>query len=79
MSELVKRLQARRLNVWEQAKVVADKAAEENRKFDAEEERQWTELNGEITALDERIKSILAGEQRAKEQEDSIRAIEGRR
>jgi len=78
MSELVKRLQARRLSVWEQAKVIADKAADENRKFDAEEERQWIELNGEIGALDERVKSILAGEKRAKEQEDTIREIEGR-
>jgi len=78
MSEIVKRLQARRAQVWEQAKSVAEKAAEENRNMDAEEDRQWTELNGEINALDTRIKSVLVGEQNAKDQEDSIRSLEGR-
>jgi HK97 family phage major capsid protein len=78
MSEVVKRLQERRLRIYNEARALADHAAEENRNFTGEEERQWTELNGEIDAIDQRIKSILAGEKRAKEQEDTIREIEGR-
>lgn len=78
MSENVKRLQARRLNIYNEARALADEAAEANRNFSGEEERQWTELNGEIDALDDRIKSLLKGERNAKEQEESIRAIEGR-
>jgi HK97 family phage major capsid protein len=78
MSDNVKRLQARRLNVYNEARALADAAAEANRNFDGEEERQWNELNGEIDALDNRIKSILAGEKRAQEQEETIRSIEGR-
>lgn len=72
MSELVVRLRDRRLNVWEQAKALADKAAEENRAFDAAEEGQWQALNAEIDALDARIKSTIDGEQRAKDTEESF-------
>ncbi|MEV5538482.1 phage major capsid protein [Saccharopolyspora shandongensis] len=78
MSELVKRLRERRANVWEQAKTLADRAAEENRSFEGEEERQWTALNAELDALDGRIKAVLDGEQRAKETEDQFAALEGR-
>src|SRR5206468_3711920 len=50
MSEVVKRLRERRANVWEQAKGLADRAAEENRQFSGEEEGQWTALNAELDA-----------------------------
>lgn len=78
MSDVVKRLKDRRLSVWEQAKAVAERAADENRNMDAEEERQFLELNGEVDALDARMKAILAGEKRAKETEDKISEVEGR-
>lgn len=72
MSELVTRLRDRRANVWEQAKELADHAAEENRSFAGEEQRQWDEMNAELDALDGRIKSVLEGEQRAKDTEDQF-------
>lgn len=78
MSEVVKRLRERRANVWEQAKGLADRAAEENRQFTGEEEGQWTGLNAELDALDVRIKNVIDGEQRAKDTEDAFAKLEGK-
>jgi HK97 family phage major capsid protein len=77
MSEIVKRLRDRRLQVWEQAKGLAERAAEENRNFTAEEQGQWDALNGEIETLDKRIKSALDTETRAKEAEEVFNRLEG--
>jgi hypothetical protein len=71
MSEVVKRLRERRQQVWEQAKAIADRAADEQRNFSGEEEGQWQQLNAELDALDSRIKNVLDGEQRAKDTEDA--------
>ena len=79
MSDLTNRLRDRRANVWEQAKELADRAAEENRSFSGEEQRQWDEMNSELDALDARIKSVLEGEQRAKETEEQFDRIHGSR
>jgi HK97 family phage major capsid protein len=78
MSEVVKRLRDRRLNVWEQAKDLADRAAEENRAFGAEEQGSWDSLNAELDALDKRIKAVIDGEQRAKDTEDAFAKLEGK-
>lgn len=78
MSEIVKRLQDRRNSVWEQAKKLADLAAEEERSFSGEEERQWRELDSELDALDKRITDILNGEQRAKDAEDQVSRLAGK-
>lgn len=65
--EVVKRLRDRRLNVWEEAKKLADQAAEENRAFSGEEQDSWDRLNSELDALDRRIKNMLDGEKREAE------------
>lgn len=78
MSEMVKQLRDRRQNVWEQAKALADKAADENRAFSGEEENTWQSLNAELDALDARIKSVIEGEQRAKDIEDSFSKLTGK-
>jgi HK97 family phage major capsid protein len=44
----------------------------------AEEDRQYTEMNAEVDALDIRIKNIIAGEQRAKDTEEAFANLEGR-
>lgn len=77
MSEVVKSLQARRLNVWEEAKTLADKASDENRNFSGEEESSWQSLNAELDALDKRIKAVIDGEQRAKDTEDAMSKLRG--
>lgn len=75
---MLKRLRDRRANVWEQAKELADNAAEENRAFSAEEQGTWDALNTELDNLDKRIKSALEGEQRAKEAEEAFNRLEGK-
>lgn len=78
MNDVIKRLRDRRLNVWDQAKAIAERAAEENRALDAEEQKQWEELSAELDALDRRMKAIADAEKRAKETEDKFAEIEGR-
>ena len=79
MSEVAKRLRDRRLNVWEQAKGLADTAAEENRAFSAEEQGTWDALNEELDKLDARIKSVLDTEKRARDADDAFNAVTGRK
>lgn len=78
MSDLAKRLQEQRANRWEQAKEIAERAAEEDRSMTAEEDRQWNELNAEMEALDKRVQAIHAGELRAKSAEDTMAELAGR-
>jgi HK97 family phage major capsid protein len=66
-NEVAKRLRDRRLNVFNQAREIADTAADENRKFTAEEQGTWEALNEEINELDKRIKAVLEQEKRAAE------------
>lgn len=78
MSEIAKRLRDRRQNVWEQAKALADVAAEENRAFSAEEQGTWDSLNEELDKLDTRIKAVLDGEQRSKDADAAMERIAGK-
>lgn len=65
-NEIATRLRDRRLNVWEQAKAIAEKAAEENRSFTPDEQGTWEALQEELDKLDQRIKAVLEQEERAK-------------
>lgn len=76
MSEMVKKLRERRTKVWEDMKSLADKAADENRAFDPGEQGQWDAQNDELDKLDQRIKSALDTEQRAKDAEESFAKLE---
>ena len=78
MSEIVKRLRERRANVWEQAKALADVAADENRAFSAEEQGTWDGLNAELENLDKRIKSALDVEERAKQADEAFERVAGK-
>ncbi|MGV4984521.1 phage major capsid protein [Streptomyces sp. NRAIS4] len=77
MSGMVETLRGRRANVWEQMKALADKAAEENRSFSAEEQGQWDVMSEELDKLDARIKSALDTEQRAKDADDAFNRLHG--
>jgi HK97 family phage major capsid protein len=77
MSEMVKALRERRQKVWEDMKALADKATDENRAFDAAEQGQWDAQNDELDKLDQRIKSALDTEQRAKDAEDAFTKLAG--
>lgn len=77
MAGMVETLRGRRANVWEQMKAVADKAAEENRQFSAEEQGQWDVMSEELDKLDARIKSALDTEQRNKDADDAFNRLHG--
>lgn len=79
MSDVAKALKDRRLNVWNQAKEIADRAANENRNMTAEEDESFTRATTEIDALDRRMKSIIEGEQRAKDLEESFNSLSGKK
>ncbi len=72
MSDLVKRLNESRLRIYNEMKALVDRAEDEKRAFTGEEEQTWTRLNDQIGVLDERIKSVAAQEQRAKEADDAL-------
>lgn len=74
-TEFIKRLQARRLNAWEQAKALLDTAETDSRDLTAEEEATYVRLNTEIDSTDQRMKALVDGEQRAADAEAAFRAI----
>lgn len=75
MSDVAKTLRDRRLNVWNEAKALAEDAAEQNRAFTAEEQGKWEALNEELDKLDERIKSVLDTQKRAKDADDAFDSV----
>jgi HK97 family phage major capsid protein len=78
MSDVVKRLREARAGLWEQAKGVADAAAEGNRSFSAEEQGTWDALNEELNRYDQRIKAALDVEQRNKDTDDAFNRLSGK-
>lgn len=61
---LIKQLQEKRANTWEQAKALLDAAAEANRDLTAEEDQSWQRMNADLDGIDARMKSIIEAEQR---------------
>lgn len=78
MSDLLDRLNTRRLQVWEQMQEVANRGFEENRDMTGEETRQWEELHSELQAIDQRREDVGNGEKRAKAAEETMAAIAGK-
>jgi HK97 family phage major capsid protein len=77
-SEVAKRLRDRRLGVWNEAKGIAEAAAEENRAFTPDEQGRWDAMQEEMSTLDVRIKAVLDTEKRAKEADDAFGSIHER-
>lgn len=75
MSDLIKKLHERRLNAWEQAKEIAERAATENRDMTAEERQSWDAANTDIDQIDVRLKDLVEGEKRAKDADEAFRAL----
>ncbi|KPC72205.1 hypothetical protein ADL26_15210, partial [Thermoactinomyces vulgaris] len=78
MSDMLNKLNERRNNVWEQAKALADTAANDNRSFSAEEQGTWDALNEELDKLDARMKSAAEAEKRAQEAEKMFEGLRGK-
>ena len=78
-SEVAKRLRDRRLNVWNDAKKIAEDAAGENRSMTDEEQGRWEAYQEEMGKLDTRIKAVLDTEKRAKDADDAFDALSGKK
>ena len=78
-SEVAKRLRDRRLNVWNEAKKIAEDAAGENRSMTDEEQGRWEAYQEEMGKLDTRIRAVLDTEKRAKDADDAYDELTGRK
>lgn len=74
---IVERLKDQRLKVWEEAKTLAELAADENRAFTADEEGKWDALNEHIDKLDTRMQAALKAEKQAKDTDDLFDSVRG--
>ena len=75
MSDFIKRLQERRLNVWEQTKELLDTAENEKRELSAEEEGKYQGLNADLDQIDARLKDLVEAEQRTKDAEAAFAGL----
>ncbi|NEW76245.1 phage major capsid protein [Streptomyces rhizosphaericus] len=66
-SELVRRVKENRTAAWNEAKRIADRAAEEDRAFTAEEDSRTRKLFADIELFDERIAQLEDDKRRADE------------
>ena len=73
-NSLVNKLIEERNSVWEKMKDLNDLEINEERNLDAEEKKQWDEMNDRINEIDSRMKDLVAIEEANKEAE-SNRAV----
>jgi len=78
MSEIAKKLQARRLNLVNEMRELVDKTVEEGRDLDGAETGRFQAMNEEIDRVDLRIKGVLEQEQRAKDAGDAFDGLIGK-
>ena len=78
MSEVAKRLRDRRLNVWNEARGIIERGAEENRDLTAEEQGTWQRMMEELDTLDSKIDGVLQAEKRARDTDSAFDAIVGK-
>jgi HK97 family phage major capsid protein len=77
-SELAQKLVDRRVSLVKKMQEVAERAVDDNRDMSAEEDRQFTEMNAEVDALQKRIDAVIEGEKRAQETETAFASLEGK-
>jgi len=78
VSEVAKRLRDRRLNVWNEARSIIEKGAEENRELTSEEQGTWQRMMEELDSIDGKLEGVLAAEKRSADTDAAFSAI-GRR
>lgn len=78
MSDLAQKLVDRRVGLVKKMQEVAERAVDENRDMSADEDRQFTEMNAEVDALQKRIDAVIEGEKRAKDTEEAFASLSGK-
>lgn len=75
MSELIKRLSERRMNVWEQAKAILDAADSEGRDLSAEEQVNFDKASADLDEIRANIERIASAEERNRDAEAAFARI----
>src|SRR5258708_3847667 len=75
VSEVAKRLRDRRLNVWNEARAIVEKAAEENREMTPDEDGTWKRQMEELDKIDGQLGGVLTAEKRSKDTDAAFDAI----
>lgn len=80
MSDFIKRLQERRVNIWKQAQEFLDSIEEEVRKnperqWTEDEEVRWKKYNDDIAAIDDRVKEFAEAQERQQAAEKAFNAL----
>lgn len=75
MSAYTQLLVEKRQNVWEQAKALTDKAAEEKRELSGDEQQTYDRLNADLNELRNKADAVIAGEKVASEAEETLRKM----
>ncbi len=72
MSELIKKMAERRMNVWEQAKAILDAAERDGRDLTAEERANFDKASKDLDEIRSQIEAIADAEQRNRDIEASM-------
>lgn len=72
MSDLIKSLSERRMNVWEQAKGILDAADAESRDLTAEERTNFDKASADLDEIRANIEAIAEAEKRNRDAEDAF-------
>lgn len=75
MSDYAKMLLEQRANVWEQAKAILDKAADEKRELTAEEQVSYDKMSTDLRALREQADKVAEDHAAAKASEEALRKL----
>lgn len=75
MSAMVNALLEKRANIWEQAKGLLDKAAEEKRDLSAEEQTQYDRMTADLAELRSRADKLKEDEENARASEEALRSL----
>jgi HK97 family phage major capsid protein len=67
------------MNIWTEAKKIAEDAAQENRALTDEEQGRWDAHQEQMGKLDTRIRAVLDTEKRQKDTDDAFDALSGRK
>jgi HK97 family phage major capsid protein len=65
--------------VWNEARGIIERGAEENRELTAEEQGTWQRMMEELDDLDAKIGGVLTAEKRQKDTDDAFTAVTSRR
>ena len=74
---MIESLQEKRANIWEQGKVILDRAEAENRTLDAEETENYRKLNADLDSIGDQVALITEARKSNADMQAAFAAIDG--